>query len=93
MPIHKRILLTGGGSGGHIMPNLAVAAELEVRVQLAGRVVSVLTRGKHDQRTAPVERHVGKLPAGQIELELLFDERPQRSAPKPQNPIQMKYWK
>ncbi len=52
MPDSRTILITGGGTGGHVNPGLALAAELVAR-DASVRIVWVGTRGRVEETAVP----------------------------------------
>ncbi|HRP18897.1 MAG TPA: glycosyltransferase, partial [Ginsengibacter sp.] len=49
---HKRIIIAGGGTGGHIFPGLAIAGALQ-RIQPATEILFVGAEGKMEMQRVP----------------------------------------
>lgn len=65
----KRILLTGGGSGGHVYPIIAVAKFLQKIAMEKGTEIEIKYLGPRDRFTAVLSGsgvHVSSIPAGKI---------------------------
>ena len=52
MPESRRVMITGGGTGGHVFPGLALAAELR-RQDPSVEIVWVGTKGRVEERAVP----------------------------------------
>ena len=68
---NPRFIISGGGTGGHIYPAIAIANELKSRFP-AAEFLFVGAKDKMEMQKVPVDE--GYMPNGMSERDLMFDD-------------------